>query len=238
MAEGRHHWKSRFEDRSGDDLCVERVHLLKAAAPARQDDHIRELLLIAPPQGPRHAHRGPGALHLDGIDHDAHVRVSLPDRFLQVVDDSTGGRGQDRDRPRQKREPAFALEPKRALCLESPLQVLELRAQLADIVELDLVDDEADGAVLRPVVDAPSEYENLAVLRQRRDAARVIRVHERVDEALAVADDEAVVALRALLHTADLALEQQRRKRSELTPDLVGELGDGVGALRLFRPKQ
>ncbi len=101
-------------------------------------------------------------------------------------------------------------------------------------VELDLVDDEADRSVLDPVVDSPAEDEDLAVFGQRGDASRVVGVDEGVDQALAIPDDEAVVAFGSLLHAADLALEQQGGERAELAPDLVGELGDRIGTLCLF----
>src|SRR5258708_6468087 len=147
------------------------------------------------------------------------------------MDDGAGGRGQDRDRARQKRKLALALLRKRALDLETALELLESRSQLADVVELDLVSDETDGSVLGPVVDATTEDEHLAVLGKGRHAAGVVRVDERVDQALAVPDHEAVVAFGALLHATDLALEEQGGERTQLAPDLVGELGNCVGPL-------
>src|SRR5207247_93992 len=80
----------------------------------------------------------------------------------------------------------LALLCERALGLESALELLEPRAKLADVVELDLVGDETDGSVLRPVVDATAKDEDLAVLGERRDAAGVVRVDEGVDQALTV----------------------------------------------------
>ena len=65
---------------------------------------------------------------------------------------------------------------------------------------------------------------------------RVVGVDEGVDQALTVADDEAVVALAALLHAADLSLEQEGGQGAELAADLVGELCDGVWALGFLGP--
>src|SRR5439155_26613610 len=139
-------------------------------------------------------------------------------------------------RSRQKRKLALAFRREGALRFEATLEILQLRSELAHVVELDLVGDKAHGAVLRPVIDPATEDENLAILRQCPKEPCVVRVDERVDEALAVADDKAVVSLGALLHAADLAFEQQRGQRAELTPDLVGELSDGIRTLSFLGP--
>ncbi len=116
------------------------------------------------------------------------------------------------------------------------LRVAEARSQLADIVELDLVGDEAQAAGLAEEVDAAAEDEHLAVLGQRGHPPRVIGEQDSIEPAHAVTDREVVVPARTLLHSAHLALDQQSRERAQLAPDLVGELGDGVGALGLFGP--
>src|SRR5207245_1931308 len=90
--------------------------------------------------------------------------IPLPDRLLEVVDDSTGWGREQRHRVRQEGQRALACGRECALGLEPPLQLFEPRAQLAHVVELDLVDDESDGAVLGPEIDATPEYEHLAVL--------------------------------------------------------------------------
>ena len=81
------------------------------------------------------------------------------------MDDGAGRGGQERHGSWQERETALARGPEGALRLEAPLQLLQPGTELADVVELDLVDHKADGPVLRPEIDAPSEDERLAVLR-------------------------------------------------------------------------
>src|SRR5204862_6460517 len=122
-----------------------------------------EPLLVAAPQPAGDAHRRRRPLHMHRVDDDAHVRVALPDRLLQVMDDGAGGGGQDRDRARQKRKLSLALLSERALGLEAALELLETRPKLAHVIELDLIGDETDGSVLGPVVDATAEYADLTV---------------------------------------------------------------------------
>ena len=236
MAEGGDDRQPGLQDGARDQLGVEGVHLLEAAAPARQDDHVGQGLEVAPAERAGDAHGRVGALDLDRVDDDAHVRVALPDGLLQVVDHGARRRGEDRHRQGKERKPALPVVRERALGLEPALQLLQPRPQLAHVIEFDLVDDEPDGSVLGPVVDSAAEDEHLAVLGQRRHAPRVVGVDEGVDQALTVADDEAVVALGALLHAADLALEQEGGQGPELAADLVGELGDGVWALGFLGP--
>ena len=74
---------------------------------------------------------------------------------------------------------ALALRVEGALSLEPALQLLQARPQLADVVELDLVDDEAEPPRLVVEVDPAAEHEHLAVLRQRRHPARVVGEKDR-----------------------------------------------------------
>src|SRR5258708_33481884 len=105
-----------------------------------------------------------------------------------------------------------------AFRLEPSLQLFEAGAELADVVELDLFDDESDRSVLRPVVDPAAKDEGLAVLGQGRDPPLVIGVDERVDQALAVTNGEAVVAFGACFHPTDLTIYHQRGERTQLEP--------------------
>ena len=75
----------------------------------------------------------------------------------------------------QEGQLALPLRRERALELEPLLQQLDPGAQLADVVELEVVDQQPDPAALRPVVDPAAEDELLAVLRQHRQPARVVR---------------------------------------------------------------
>ena len=150
------------------------------------------------------------------------------------MDDGPGGRREKRDGARQEREAAFALRRKGTLCFEPALELFQLGPQLADVVELDLVDDESQRSVLCPVVDPTAKDEDLAVFGQGREALGVVRVDERADEALAVADGKAVVALRALLHAADFAFDEQGGQGPQLATDLVRKLSDRVGPLSFF----
>src|SRR5207302_8964680 len=113
-----------------------------------------------------------GALDLHRIDDDAHVGIAVPGRLLQVVDSRARRRRKERDVVRQKRESALAREAEGTLQLEASLQFLQPRPQLADVVELDLVDDERQLAGLAEEVDAAPEDEDLPALRQRGDAPR------------------------------------------------------------------
>src|SRR2546427_3894585 len=231
VAEGRHDRQPRVEDRARNQLGVERVHLFEAASTSRQDDHVRALLVVAAAKCARDAHRGARALDLHRIDDDAHVGIAVPDRLLQVVDNRARWRREERDVVRQKREAALARGVECALQLEAPLQLFQARPQLADVVELDLVDDEGQLAGLAEEVDAAPEDEDLPVLRQRGDAPRVVREQHGVEAADAVLDREVVVPGRAALHTAHLALDKKRGQGTQRAPDLVGELGDGERSL-------
>ena len=135
---------------------------------------------------------------------------------------------------RQKREASLALRVEGAFQLEASLQLLEASAELADVVELDLVDDERQLAGLAEEIDATPEDEDLPVLRQRGDAPRVVGEQHGIEPAHAVLDREVVVPGGAALHAADLALEQQRGQRTQLAPDLVRELGDRERSLSFF----
>jgi hypothetical protein len=187
---------------------------------------------LPPPNGPGNAHGCAGALDLDRVDDDAHVREAVPDRLLQVVDDGARGGGDEGDGRGKEGQLAFALGVERALELQATLQLFEARAQLADVVELDLVDDEAEAADLAEEIDLAAEDEDLAVLGQGRDPPRVVGEKDGVDTVVAVLDGEVVVAGCATLHAADLALDEERGQRAELAADLVGELCDRVGPLR------
>ncbi len=90
------------------------------------------------------------------------------------MDDRSGGRREQRNRLRQERQPPFARCRKGPLCLEPPLELFEARAQLADIVVLDLVGDEAQTPGLAEEIDAAAEHENLAVLGQRGHPSGVV----------------------------------------------------------------
>jgi hypothetical protein len=147
------------------------------------------------------------------------------------VDDGAGRRREQSDRPRQERQLALATWRERALRFEPALELLEPRTQLADVVELDLVDDEAEPPRLAEEVDSPAEDEHLAVLRQRRDAPRLIGEKDSIQPADAVLNRKVEMARGAPLHAADLALDEQRGERPELPPYLDGELGDRVGTL-------
>jgi len=80
-------------------------------------------------------------------------------------------------------------------------------------------------------VDAPAEDEHLAILRQRRDAPRLIGEKDCIQPAHAVLNRKIEMAGGAALHAADLALDEQRGEGPELAPYLVGELGDRVRTL-------
>src|SRR4029077_13327427 len=83
-------------------------------------------------------------------------------------------------------------------------------------------------------VDTTTEYEHLAVLGQRRDAPRVVREQHRIEPADAILDGKVEMARRAALHPTDFAFDQQRGQRTQLAPDLVGELRNCVGSLSLL----
>src|SRR6202035_4985763 len=115
--------------------------------------------------------------------------------------------------------------------LDASLELRQAGPQLSDVVEFDLVDDEAQPPGLAEEVDATSKDEDLSVLGKSRHAPRVIRKQHRVQPADAILDGEVEVPGRAPLHAAALALKKRRGQRPQLAPDLVGELGDGVRTL-------
>ena len=132
---------------------------------------------------------------------------------------------------RQKRQAALAVGVERAFELEATLELLQASAELAHIVELDLVDDEAEPSGLAEEIDPAAEDEHLAVLGQRRDAPRVVREQHRIEPAEPILDGEVVVPGSAALHAADLALDEEGGQGTQLASDLVGELGDREGPL-------
>ena len=231
MAEGCDNRQPRVEDRARDQLSVERIHLLEAASASREHDHVRDLLLVAAPKGAGHAHGRSCALDLHRVEDDAHVRVAVPDRLLEVVDHSACRRREEGDVVRKKREGSLSFGIECALQLQASLELLQASAQLADVVELDLVDDEREPARLAEEVDATSKDEYLAVLRQRGDTPGVVRKKHRIEPAEAVLNREVVVPGGATLHAADLAFQKERGQGTELAADLVGELGDRVRSL-------
>ena len=152
------------------------------------------------------------------------------------MDDRAGWRGQQRDRPRQEREGPLALRVEGAFGLEAALQLLQAGTQLAHIVELDLVDIEAEPPGLVVEIDPAAEDEHLPVLGQRRHPAGVVGEKDGLDLAEPVLDREVEDPGGAALHPGDLALEQDGRKRPQLALDLLGELGHGERARRFFGP--
>src|SRR5258708_8857563 len=98
-----------------------------------------------------------------------------------------------------------------AFRLEPSLQLFEAGAELADVVELDLVDDESDRSVLRPVVDPAAKDEGLAVLGQARDPPPVLGADEPVHQALPVTIPEPALPFLPLFHPPSLTLHQPPR---------------------------
>ena len=96
----------------------------------------------------------------------------------------------------QERQRALACGRERALGLQPALELLEPGSELADVVELDLVDDEAEPARLAEEVDPASEDEHLAVFGQRRDAPCVVREQQGIEPADPVLDGEVEMARR------------------------------------------
>ena len=152
------------------------------------------------------------------------------------MDYRAGGRGQKRDRPRQKRQGPLALGVECAFGFEAALQLFQAGPQLAHVVELDLVDVEAQPPRLVVEVDPAPEDEDLPVLGQRRHPAGVVGEQDGFDLAEPVLDREVEYAGGAALDPGDLALEQDGRKRPQLALDLLRELGHGERARGFLGP--